>query len=103
MNRGASEELSEETGSVQTGNKKMLVVHFSMPETTNPDNMSAVYSKIKLLNVAVNFLLFIIIADLAVSGSAGSKNLFTFIPIKGGHTVAQTIHLISSYWGFVKK
>lgn len=36
-----SEESSEETDSVQTGNEKMLVVYFSMPETTNPDNMNA--------------------------------------------------------------
>lgn len=36
-----SEESSEEIDSVQTGNEKMLVVYFSMPETTNPDNMNA--------------------------------------------------------------
>lgn len=42
------------------------------------------YSKIKILNVVVNFLLFIIMAALAVSGIAASKHLFTFIPIKGG-------------------
>ena len=59
------------------------------------------YSKMRILSVAVNFLLLIIMAALAVSGIAASKHLFTFLPVKGGQTAARTVHLISSYWGFV--
>lgn len=59
------------------------------------------YSKTRILSVAVNFLLLIIMAALAASGGAASKHLFTFLPIKGGQTVTRTIHLLSSYWGFV--
>lgn len=59
------------------------------------------YSKTRILSVAVNFLLLIIMAALAVSGAAASKHLFTFLPIRGGQTAARTIHLVSSYWGFV--
>lgn len=35
------EESSEGTSAEQTGDGKTLVVYFSMPETTNPDNMNA--------------------------------------------------------------
>lgn len=59
------------------------------------------YSKTRVLSIAVNFLLLIIMAALAMSGIAASKHLFTFLPIKGGQTAARTIHLLSSYWGFV--
>lgn len=59
------------------------------------------YSKTRILSVAVNFLLLIIMAALAVSGIAASKHLFAFLPIKGGQTAARTVHLISAYWGFV--
>lgn len=59
------------------------------------------YSKMRILSVAVNFLLLIIMAALAVSGITASKHLFIFLPVKGGQTAARTVHLISSYWGFV--
>ncbi len=59
------------------------------------------YSKTRVLSIAVNFLLLIIMAALAMSGIAASKHLFTFLPIKGGQNMARTIHLLSSYWGFV--
>lgn len=59
------------------------------------------YSKTRVLSIAVNFLLLIIMAALAMSGIAASKHLFTFFPIRGGQTAARTIHLVSSYWGFV--
>lgn len=59
------------------------------------------YSKTRILSVAVNFLLLIIMVALAVSGIAASKHLFTFLPIKGGQSMVRTVHLVASYWGFV--
>lgn len=60
------------------------------------------YSKTRILSVAVNFLLLIIMAALAVSGIVASKHLFTFLPIKGGQSMARTVHLVASYWGFLQ-
>ena len=59
------------------------------------------HSRTRILSVVVNFLLLIIMAALAISGIAASKHLFIFLPIKGGQATARTIHLVSSYWGFM--
>ncbi len=59
------------------------------------------YSILRILQTAVNFLTFICMIGLMVSGIILSRYVFDFIRIRGMTSFARTLHMLSSYWGFV--
>ncbi len=59
------------------------------------------YSFLRILQTAVNFLTFICMIGLMVSGIILSRYVFDFIRIRGMTSYARTLHMLSSYWGFV--
>lgn len=59
------------------------------------------YSVVRLLNLAVNLLLLVIMFLLPISGIMMSKYIFTFLDFDTGIAMARAIHLLASYWGFL--
>lgn len=59
------------------------------------------YSILRILQTAVNFLTLICMIGLMVSGIILSRYVFDFIRIRGMTSFARTLHMLSSYWGFV--
>ena len=59
------------------------------------------YSILRVLQTAVNFLTFICMIGLMISGIILSRYVFDFIRIRGMTSFARTLHMLSSYWGFV--
>jgi hypothetical protein len=59
------------------------------------------YSFLRILQTAVNFLTFICMIGLMVSGIILSRYVFDFMRIRGMTSYARTLHMLSSYWGFV--
>lgn len=55
----------------------------------------------RLLNLIVNLLLLVIMLLLPVSGIMMSRHAFVFLNLTAGVSVARTIHLLASYWGFL--
>lgn len=48
-----------------------------------------------------NLLLVIVMVALPISGIIMSRYAFSFLQITGGVGTARTVHLLTSYWGFV--
>ena len=59
------------------------------------------YSLARIVMTVTNLLLAIIIVALPVSGIVMSRYAFSFLQITGGTGTARTVHLLTSYWGFV--
>ena len=54
----------------------------------------------RIVNTALNIILFAVMILLPVSGIVMSKHLYTFLPTDGLSAIARTTHLLLSYWGF---
>ena len=54
----------------------------------------------RIVNTALNIILFVVMIALPVSGIVMSKHLYTFLPTDGLSAIARTAHLLLSYWGF---
>ena len=54
----------------------------------------------RIVNTALNIILFAVMILLPVSGIVMSKHLYTFLPTFGISGTARIIHLLLSYWGF---
>lgn len=59
------------------------------------------YSAVRILNTAVNVLVFVCMLGLMYSGIVMSRYVFSFLPINGGAALARKIHMLCSYWGLV--
>ena len=59
------------------------------------------YSAGRVLRIGVNFMVFLSMAGLMVSGIILSREVFAFLPLEGGLGFARTLHMVSAYWGFI--
>ena len=59
------------------------------------------YHRVRILQMAVNFLVFLSMIGLMISGIMMSREVFAFLPIHGGRSFARTLHMLASYWGFL--
>lgn len=59
------------------------------------------YPATRIINLAVNLLLLVIMFLLPVSGIILSKHAFVFLDFDTEIAEARTIHLLASYWGFL--
>ncbi len=58
------------------------------------------YDLRRIINTAVNALMFLCMIGLAYSGIVISKHVFTFVNV-GGAMTTRTIHMLCAYWGLV--
>ena len=58
------------------------------------------YDLRRIVNTAVNALVFLCMVGLMYSGIVISKHVFTFVNI-GGAMFARTVHMLCAYWGLV--
>ena len=49
----------------------------------------------------MNFLLFAVVLGMLLSGLILSQHILDFLPLQRGETIARTLHLPLSYWGFL--
>ena len=54
----------------------------------------------RIAQTAVNFALLFTILGLIASGIILSRTVFSFLPLLGGTSLARTMHMVCSYWGF---
>ena len=59
------------------------------------------YSPLRVLQTALVVLALISMLSSMVSGIVLSRSALAFLPIATGRSWARTLHLLSSYWGFV--
>ena len=58
------------------------------------------YRPVRIMNTAVNFLLLIDILFQGISGIVMSRQVFSFLNIQQGASLARVVHLPGAYWGF---
>ena len=54
----------------------------------------------RIAQTVVDFALLLMTLGLIASGIVLSREVFSFLPISGGTSLARTIHMVCSYWGF---
>lgn len=59
------------------------------------------YSPVRVLRLAVDFIVLAAMLGLMTSGIMMSRHVFAFLPINGGLSFARSLHIVASYWGFV--
>ena len=79
----------------------LFVVHHIMNAAWWRNLFRGKYSPARVVMTVTDILLVIIMAALPVSGIVMSRYAFSFLQITGGVGMARTVHLLTSYWGFV--
>lgn len=59
------------------------------------------YTPLRVLQTAVDILVLLSMLGLMISGVIMSREVFSFLPLSGGTGFARTLHMLSSYWGFL--
>lgn len=59
------------------------------------------YTPVRVFGLLVDLLVLLAMIGLMVSGIMLSREVFAFLPIRGGMSFARLLHLEASYWGFV--
>lgn len=79
----------------------MFILHHEMNLRFIASLAKGKYTPNRIFLTAIDFLLLVDMLALMVSAVMLSRHVFAFLPITGGAELARTIHLFSSYWGFV--
>ena len=79
----------------------LFVVHHIMNAAWWRNLFKGKYSPARIVMTVTDLLLAIIMVALPVSGVIMSRYAFSFLQITGGISMARTVHLLTSYWGFV--
>lgn len=58
-------------------------------------------SPYRAVQTAMNLLLFAVVLGMLLSGLILSQHILDFLPLQRGETIARTLHLPLSYWGFL--
>lgn len=59
------------------------------------------YTPQRILQTAINLMVFAAVLGLMISGIMMSRHVFSFLPINGGMSLARKLHMLSAYWGFL--
>jgi hypothetical protein len=80
----------------------LFILHHILNHKWHQNILKGRYSGIRALGMVIDMLLFVIMICLPVSGVMLSRHVFVFLPASSSSTsLARTIHLLASYWGFV--
>ena len=93
----ACETLHEITGSVML---VIFITHHILNRKATVAMFKGRQTPARIVNTALNIILFAVMILLPVSGIVMSKHLYTFLPTFGISGTARIIHLLLSYWGF---
>lgn len=86
---------------IGTGIFLLFILHHILNHKWLASLFKGKYSAVRILNTAVNILVFICMLGLMYSGIVMSRYVFSFLPINGGAALARKIHMLCSYWGLM--
>lgn len=92
------EDIHEWLGIVMFG---MFIFHHILNRRWFVGLFKGKYTPLHIYTNVLNILLCIIMLALPISGILMSKHAVPFLSIKNGASLARTVHMTSSYWGFV--
>ena len=59
------------------------------------------YTPLRIVQTALAGLIFLCMVGSMISGIVLSRHVFAFLPKHGGYELAQQVHILCAYWGFV--
>ena len=59
------------------------------------------YTPIRMVQTALVGIIFLSMSGSMISGIVLSRHVFAFLPKHGGYELAQQVHILCAYWGFV--
>ncbi len=59
------------------------------------------YTPIRMVQTALVGIIFLSMSGSMISGAVLSRYVFAFFPKHGGYNLAQQVHILCAYWGFV--
>lgn len=59
------------------------------------------YTPIRMVQTALVGIIFLSMSGSMISGIVLSRHVFAFLPKHGGYELAQQVHILCAYWGFI--
>lgn len=59
------------------------------------------YTPLRIVQTALAGLIFLCMVGSMISGIVLSRHVFAFLPKHGGYELAQQVHILCAYWGFI--
>ena len=59
------------------------------------------YTPLRIVQTALIGLIFLCMVGSMISGIVLSRHVFAFLPRHGGYNLAQQVHILCAYWGFI--
>ena len=84
-----------------TGMFALVVLHHILNRKWSGSVLKGKYTPYRIVQTTLAVLVLLAMCGSMVSGILLSRTVFSFLGIRGGQAVAQTLHMLSAYWGFV--
>ncbi len=79
----------------------LFIVHHILNRKWTENLFHGRYTPYRILQTVSAGLVFLAMMGLMVSAVLSSREVFTFLPIRGGRSLGRMLHMICSYWGFL--
>lgn len=79
----------------------LVLLHHGLNWKWHKNLLHGKYSGLRILGIAVNTVISLLMLALMISGIVMSRHVFSFLGLDGGASLARTVHLVASYWCYV--
>ncbi len=79
----------------------LFIIHHILNRKWIRSIVKGKYTPLRLWQTVLVIGILLTMAGSMYSGIILSKHVLSFLPIKGGQSLARNVHMISAYWGFV--
>ena len=86
---------------IGTGMFVLFIVHHALNRKWTGNLLRGSYTPYRVLQTVLAALVLLAMAGAMVSAVLISREVFAFLPIRGGRMFGRTLHMLSAYWGFV--
>lgn len=86
---------------IGTGMFVLFIVHHALNRKWTGNLLRGSYTSYRVLQTVLAALVLLAMAGAMVSAVLISREVFAFLPIRGGRMFGRTLHMLSAYWGFV--
>ncbi len=79
----------------------LFILHHILNFKWSKNLLKGKYTAFRVAQTVIAVSVFAVMVGLMVSGIVLSRHVFHFLQISGGRSLARTVHMLCSYWGFV--
>ncbi|HIS68956.1 MAG TPA: DUF4405 domain-containing protein [Candidatus Gallacutalibacter stercoravium] len=79
----------------------LFIIHHILNRKWSKNLLRGKYTPFRVLQTALVLLVLLAMLGSAAGAVLISRRVFAFLPVSGGRGLGRTLHMLSSYWGFV--